>query len=332
MTRNKLAYEEQLQETKAFIESVDDVLVVSHVNPDGDAISSTAAVGWLLQSLGKTYTMMNEGPCPPKFHYLYGADRIIDASKETDRRLFRHVIAVDCADFQRIGKVAEWFADDVRIVNIDHHPTNDYYGEVNLIRADAAATAEILFDLLDLFSIEWDQDIATCIYTGLLTDTGGFRYANTNSHVMNVAARLLNYGVEASHIAEHLLERMTKSHVSLLKRALNTLKFNEDETIGWLAVRLSDMEETKAANEDLEGLVNYARNVEGVEVGILFKEVQEDVYKVSMRSAGKANVAEIAQSFGGGGHIRAAGCTIEGKLEDIIQAVVERTKKDLNRS
>jgi len=329
MTSNRLSYEEQLQRVRQFIETGDDFLVVSHVNPDGDAISSTVAMGWLLHSLGKTFTMMNEGPCPRKFDYLWGADRIIDHSQDHSARKYDRVIAVDCADFKRIGKVAERFSEDVRIANIDHHPTNDYYGEVQLIRPDAAATAEILYDLLNVFAIEWDETIATCIYTGLLTDTGGFRYSNTTANVMRIASSLLSYGVKANDLSENLLERLTRSHVALLKRALNTLSFNEDSSVCWLSVLLSDMQETNASNEDLEGLVQYPRNIEGVQIGILFKEVRTDVFKVSMRSSGAADVARVAQHFGGGGHVRAAGCTIEGKLEDIIAQVVTEAEKEL---
>ncbi len=329
MSSKQLTYDEQLQRVKQFIEAGDDFLVVSHVNPDGDAISSTVAVGWLLNSLGKSYTMMNEGPCPAKFHYLWGARDIIDASQHTEAHKYRYVIAVDCADYQRIGKVSERFAEDVKIANIDHHPTNDYYGDAHLIRADAAATAEILYDLLEYFGIEWNQEIATCIYTGLLTDTGGFRYANTTAKVMRVASQLLDYGVQAGELAEHLLERVSKPHIRLLQRALNTLAYNADHRICWLTVHLSDMEESGASNEDLEGLVSYPRNIEGVEIGILFKEVQEEVYKVSMRSSGAADVSRIAQHFGGGGHLRAAGCTVQGKLDDIIRSVVQEAEKEL---
>src|SRR5690606_1390927 len=172
-------------------------------------------------------TMINEGPCPQKFQYLWGSDRIIDASQHPEERLYHHVIAVDCADYSRMGEVAKRFADDVKIANIDHHPTNDHYGEVQLIRTDAAATAEILYDLLDLFEITWDEQIATIIYTGLLTDTGGFRFANTTADVMKIASTLLQYGAKAFELADHLLERMTRSHITLLKKALNTLTFND---------------------------------------------------------------------------------------------------------
>lgn len=323
------SYQEQLHDLKQYIEANDDFLVVSHINPDGDAISSTVAVGWLLQSLGKSYTMINEGPCPHKFQFLWGSDRIIDASQHPEERLYDHVIAVDCADYSRIGDVVKRFATDVKIANIDHHPTNDHYGVVQLIRTDAAATTEILYDLLELFDIAWDDQIATAIYTGLLTDTGGFRFANTTAGVMKIASTLLQYGVKAYELADHLLERMTKSHITLLKKALNTLTFNEDNTVCWLSVDLADMAEAQADNEDLEGLVQYPRNIEGVQIGIFFKEVRDDVYKVSLRSSGTADVSRIAQHFNGGGHVRAAGCTIEGKLKDTIRVVVAEAEKEL---
>jgi len=329
MTETRLTYEEQLDELKRYIEAGDDFLVVSHVNPDGDAISSTVAVGWLLSTLGKSYTMMNEGPTPRKFDYLWGARSIVDLSSSEHDRQYRYVIAVDCADYSRVGKASTHIAEEAQIANIDHHPTNDHYGNVQLIRSDAAATAEILYDLLERFSIEWTETIATCIYTGLLTDTGGFRYSNTTANVMQIASKLLTYDVKATELTEHLLERMSKPHVALLRRALNTLRYNDDQTVCWLSVHLTDMAETNAANEDLEGLVHYPRNIEGVEVGILFKEVRENVYKVSLRSTGHADVSRIAQLYGGGGHVRAAGCTIEGKLEDTIRSVVTEVEKGL---
>lgn len=329
MATERLSYNEQLDAVKRFVEMGDDFLVVSHVNPDGDAISSTVAVGWLLDSLGKSFTMMNEEGCPRKFSYLWGAKKIRDLSEADDNRRYKYVIAVDCADYSRFGQVSTLFAEDVQIANIDHHQTNDYYGDVQLIRSDAAATAEILYDLLDHFGITWNEDIATCIYTGLLTDTGGFRFSNTTSRVMQLASRLLEFGVKATDLTEHLLERLSKAHIRLLKKALATLSFNDDETVCWLSVRSADMKEAKASNEDLEGLVQYPRNIEGVEVGILFKEVGDDVYKISLRSGGRVDVSAVAQKFGGGGHMRAAGCTIEGKLEEIIRSVVSEVEKSL---
>lgn len=323
------SYEQSLQQTREFLLEHDDYLVVSHVQPDGDAVSSTLAVGWLLSCLGKKYTMLNEGPIPKRMEYLWHSDEIINMASSEPPRQYSNVICVDCADFQRVGLTQRYFEKDALILNIDHHPTNNGYGFVNLIKPDAAATAEILFDLLKTFEIEWDIDIATALYTGLLTDTGGFRYTNTSPKVMAAVSELLSYGVNGPELAETLLEEMTLPQIKILNKALNTLQLSPEGDIAWLYVTPEDMIECAAANEDLEGLVNYPRNIRGVEVGILFKVIHEHAVKVSLRSAGKVDVADLAQTFGGGGHTRAAGARIEATLETAIAQVLEEVRRHL---
>lgn len=322
-------YEQELQQVKSFLLEHDDYLVVSHVQPDGDAVSSTLAVGWLLSCLGKKFTMINEGPIPKRMKMLWHAEDILNLSEQHPGRTFSHVICVDCADFARVGYTKQVFADHASIVNIDHHPTNDRYGAVNLVVPEAAATAEILYDLLNLFEVNWDADIATAIYTGLLTDTGGFRYSNTSPKVMSIASDLLSYGVNGPEIAETLLEEMTLPQMKVLVQALNTLSLSEDGKIAWVYVTPEFMELCGAVSEDLEGIVNYPRNIQGVEVGILFKSLKSGMVKASLRSAGKVDVAALAQIFGGGGHVRAAGCSIEGSLHDIIPRVIEQVRLKL---
>ncbi|MGM1045241.1 phosphoesterase RecJ domain-containing protein [Paenibacillus uliginis N3/975] len=322
-------YEQELQQAKKFLLEHDDYLIVSHVQPDGDAVSSTLAVGWLLSRLGKKFTMMNEGVIPKRMKSLWHADDLINMSEYPPQRSFSNIICVDCADFERVGRTKQFFTEDAIIVNIDHHPTNNRYGAVNVVLPEAAATAEILFDLLNLFEIEWDAEVATAIYTGLLTDTGGFRYANTSPKVMGIASELLSYGVNGPELAESLLEEMTLPQLKVLVHALNTLNITPDGKVAWVYVTPQHMIDTGAVNEDLEGIVNYPRNIQGVEVGILFKQVDTGAVKVSLRSAGKVDVAALAQSFGGGGHVRAAGCRIEGDLEDTISKVVEQVRQAL---
>jgi len=322
-------YEQELQQVKSFLLEHDDYLVVSHVQPDGDAVSSTLAVGWLLSCLGKKFTMINEGSIPKRMKMLWHAEDILNLSEQQPDRKFSHVICVDCADFARVGYTKQLFADDASIVNIDHHPTNDRYGAVNLVVPEAAATAEILYDLLNLFEVNWNPEIATAVYTGLLTDTGGFRYSNTSPKVMQIASDLLSYGVNGPEIAETLLEEMTLPQMKILVEALKTLSLSEDGKIAWVYVTPEQMESCGAVSEDLEGIVNYPRNIQGVEVGILFKSMKSGMVKASMRSAGRVDVAALAQTFGGGGHVRAAGCSIEGSLQDIIPRVVEQVKLKL---
>jgi phosphoesterase RecJ-like protein len=322
---------QELEQAAEFILKRDDFLVVSHVQPDGDAISSTAAAGWLLDKLGKSYVMINDGPIPSRLHVLQKASEIVIAGEDSPKRKFRHIIAVDCADASRMGKAAQWFEPEYELLNIDHHPTNDRFGQVNLLRFDAAATAEILYQLIEHMGLPLDQEIATALYTGIMTDTGGFRYSSTTPQVLEIAARLMATGAPGPVLAERLLERMTLGQMRLLQRGLSRLTFSEDHRICWLWVTSEDVEESGAANEDLEGLVNYPRNIDGVEVGILFKENGTKSVKVSMRSAGLVNVAEVARHFGGGGHVRAAGCRLTIPLQEAMEQIVSYIRKELNR-
>ncbi|GAB7054027.1 MULTISPECIES: bifunctional oligoribonuclease/PAP phosphatase NrnA [unclassified Paenibacillus] len=325
-----VGYEAQLRSAAEFIRNNDDFLVVSHVQPDGDASGSTFAMAWLLKSLNKKATLINEGRIPEKFMYMAGSFSVIPYELERPERTFRTIISVDCADFERIGQVRSCFAPQWQLLNIDHHATNDNFGQVNLVRADAAATVEVLYDLALELGVELTRELSICIYSGLLTDTGGFRYANTTPKVLQIAADMLARGVQGHKLAERLLETMTYGQVSLLKRSLSTLSFAHNNRAAWLYVTLDDLSSTEATSEDMDGLVNYARNVEGVEVGMLFKEKQPGSVKVSLRSAGQADVAAIAKRFGGGGHVRAAGCTISGSLEEAIEQVVKEVGKELS--
>ncbi|MBB3152063.1 phosphoesterase RecJ-like protein [Paenibacillus endophyticus] len=323
------SYLKELDAALAFMRTYDDFLVVSHVQPDGDAISSTVVIGWLLEKLGKTFILINESELPSRLSFLNQFDSIIHYKNAIPERKFDAVISIDCADFKRIGEVSSSFAPDAKLLNIDHHPTNNGFGTVNVIRAEAAATVEILFDLIERAGIACDLDCGTAIYTGLLTDTGGFRYSNTSPRVMEIASQLLALGVSGNELADHLLEKMTRAKLKLLQLALNRLTFSDNQEIGWVYIGKDDLRETGAVPEDLEGIVNYALNVDGVEVGILFKETEDGAVKASIRSAGKANVAAIAQQFGGGGHVRAAGCRLEGSLPTSIAVLVEAVRKAL---
>ncbi|WP_058303977.1 DHH family phosphoesterase [Gorillibacterium timonense] len=326
MSASKALFSEQLKEAARFLREGDDFLVVSHVNPDGDAISSTLAVGEILTQLGKRFTMINDSGNPTKFAFLAG-DRIILNDSLHPSVSFKQVVTVDCADYARVGKVMERIPEGTPLLNIDHHRTNDGFGTVQLLHPDAAATAEILYSLINELSLTWNRELATFIYTGMLTDTGGFRYANTNPEVMKIASELLQWGVPGSELAVRLLERLTLSQVRLLQKGLGSLSFSHGGKIAWICISHSDIEELGATSDDMDNLVNYPRNIEGVDVGILFKEMKPGIFKVSLRSAGEVNVAEVASFFGGGGHIRAAGCTVTGSLEEVVADVVREAGK-----
>jgi phosphoesterase RecJ-like protein len=231
---------------------------------------------------------------------------------------------VDAADAGRMGDCRKLFARDVQILNIDHHATNDRFGRVNVVIPDAAATAQVLYEWVEAMELEWTRELATCIYTGLLTDTGGFRYANTTPRVMNQAAHLIDRKVDANRIAEEVLETTTLAHLQLLRKALETLRLSKDGRIAWMWIRRKDVEAIGAKEEDWDGIVNYARNVMGVDVGILFREVNEKTIRVSFRSRRIVDVGALAQTLGGGGHARAAGCTIMGSAGEVERQVLQK--------
>ncbi|MBA4542304.1 MULTISPECIES: bifunctional oligoribonuclease/PAP phosphatase NrnA [Thermoactinomyces] len=310
-----------------FISEADQVLIVSHVNPDGDAVSSTLAAGYLLKRWGKQVTMVNESPVPKKFFILEGTKEIVSTDQISGR--FRHVIALDCADRERMGNIRQLLAEDAFIINIDHHATNERFGDVNIVVPDAAATVEILFDWVEQAGVSLDQRLASYLYTGLLTDTGGFRYSNTTPKVLRIAAQLVDTGIESHKIADAVLETVTIEQLQLLQKALSSLRRSDDGLVAWMSLSRKDTDAFLQSHEDLDGIVNYARNILGVDVGILFRETEDGTVKVSLRSREFVDVGKVAKAFGGGGHARAAGCTFHGSLKEAEEKMLPRLRLEL---
>jgi phosphoesterase RecJ-like protein len=325
-------YRGSLEEAVRFMREHDRFLIISHVNPDGDATSSALAAALMLEQLGKSYVIVNEGETPAKFGFLPRFERIRNLSADPVDETFSAVIAVDCADSWRMGEVRHLFAEDAVLLNIDHHPTNDRFGTCNVIRTDAAATAEIMFELAEAGQWALHEELALCLYTGLLTDTGGFRYSNTTPRVMEIAANLLRYGVKPGDVAERCLEEITMAHVKVLRVALQSLKLTHGNLVASLTVSQDDLRATGAGAEDAGGLVNYCRNIEGVEVGVSLVETEPDVIKVSLRARSRVDVSGIAKSLGGGGHARAAGCTVRSTLAEAERLVFARLSEALGVS
>ena len=320
----KESYDHQLIKAEDFILNNDNFLIVSHVHPDGDTISSSLAMANILKFFKKEFIIVNQDFIPNKFSYLPMFDLIQNTVDIKTK--YSVVITVDVADFTRSGNIEQLLADNYRLLNIDHHPTNDYFGDFNLVLPEAAATAEIIFDLAAKMEVPFDEHLATCIYTGLLTDTGGFRYSNTTSKVMSIAAKMLDFKVNPGKIAEYTLETLTHDFLLLLKKTLDNLEVIENGKITLSVLENQDLRKT-ASNTDTEGLVNYTRNIEGVEVGILLKEIRKNEIKVSLRSKDYIDVGAIAKSFKGGGHSRAAGFTYIGNLKELKSELLAKIKE-----
>ncbi|SIS89938.1 DHH family phosphoesterase [Alicyclobacillus vulcanalis] len=300
--------------------SRDDWLIVTHERPDGDALGSALAVAHMLEALGKRYAMAAGEPLPPRFRFLPMYARIQPLEAFGDRQ-FQHVVAVDCADEQRFAPVAQLIAAQPFVVNIDHHQTNPRYGQVACVDPLAAATCEVLYHVARALGVTLSVDLAKCLYTGILTDTGGFSYPNTTREVHQIAAELLASGVQPYDIAEPALEARTLEQMRLLQVALRDMTLAPDGRYAFLLVSQEMLASCNASEDDVEGLVGFARSVETVEVGVLLRERPDGLIKASLRSKRRVDVASIAQQFGGGGHARAAGCVLEGTLEEAKRAV-----------
>ncbi|QZA33709.1 bifunctional oligoribonuclease/PAP phosphatase NrnA [Hydrogenibacillus sp. N12] len=303
----------------------DEVLVLSHVRPDGDSLGAQTAIHHLLTVLGRPAAMANADPPPKRFDYLPAFHAILPPEAFSERLerhgRFRRAIFVDCADRERIGAAEALLDPEAEIVNIDHHATNDGYGHINVVRPDASSTSEVVYDFVRAVGLPLDQDLATALYTGILTDTGGFRYQNTSPKVLHDAAELVERGAEPYFIAEHALETMSLSQVRLLARALSDIRLVLGGRVALVEVTEALLRETGADLDASEGLVHYARNIEGVEVAVLFRE-QSDGIKVSFRSRRTVDVAALARQFGGGGHVRAAGALLPPPLSAAREAVI----------
>ncbi|MFC4768832.1 DHH family phosphoesterase [Effusibacillus consociatus] len=319
--------EQMLQEAADFLKEHDDFLVLTHVQPDGDALGSTLGLAHLLEAWGKRFVIACEEPVPDRFTFLPMNEQIRLAS-ELNRK-FTNLVALDCGDLQRLGGCSALLEENAAILNIDHHKTNDSFGKVNLVDLESAATSQIVYNLARHMRTDIRREMAICLYTGILTDTGGFRYSNTTVEVHRIAADLLSAGVSPYDIADRVFETLSWSQALLIREALGALQRDETGKVAWIVVNRELLKRVGASDEDVEGLVSYARNIQGVEVGILFREKAEGVVKVSFRSKYQVDVGEIALFFGGGGHARAAGCTIEGSIEQIQSDVLAKVRESL---
>lgn len=298
--------------------------MASHKKPDGDAIGSLIAMGLALDALNKDITLYNESPIPSAYRFLPSVERIVHQIKKTDT--YDTAIILDCADFQRIGKISSVISKIPVIINIDHHITNNRFGNFNLIDTSACATAEIIYHLLIEMALPISNSaITTAIYTGILTDTGSFRFSNTNKAAFVICEKMVEAGVDPYNVARHVYGRYSLGRIKLLKMALESIEISYNGKISMMILTKDMLDETGTQPEDINGLINYAKNIENVKVAVLIHELSNgkgvsekpENYHISLRSDGTVDVAAIASSFSGGGHNRAAGFSIESTLSNI---------------
>jgi phosphoesterase RecJ-like protein len=310
-------------------------LVASHENPDGDAIGSTLALGLSLERIGKDVVLYNRDGATESLKFLPGSEKV-NSSLDSIRGSFDVTFIVDCTDTSRVGEEFERFKDSGRCgttIIIDHHQTTKPSADLYLLTPDASSTGMIVYSFLKILSsrlsaghaLEITPDIAENLYTTIVVDTGSFRYSNTIPETFEVAAELVRLGASPWEISQTLYEAEPLRRLRLLGLVLPTLEVTEDGQIASVVIKREMFRMTGTSKEDTEGFVNFPRSIKGVEVAVLFREEEprngDSRWKLSLRSKGKVNAARIAERFGGGGHERAAGCTIVGTLTDIKRSI-----------
>ena len=306
----------------AIIQSSRTFLVTSHVRLDGDALGSELALSHMLRRLGKEVVVCNQDETPAIYRFLPGTDAIVHALNPGDR--FDAAFILDCSDLDRVGDHAAAIGSVTQtIVNIDHHISNDRFAEYSLVDHGASSTGEIICRLLEPLEVPLTGDIATNLYTAIMTDTGSFRYSNTSSATLRLAARLVDGGADVRDIAERVYESRPLAQIRLMGMALDTLELHEAGTIGSVTVTQEMLHRAGALPEHTEGIVDLVRSVNGTEIALFYCEMADNDFKVSFRSKGDADVARVAGAFGGGGHVNAAACRIEGDLTTVKKRLMD---------
>jgi phosphoesterase RecJ-like protein len=249
---------------------------------------------------------------------LPASDLVVVQDDVTDK--YDAAFIIECSDVDRPGLPS---LKDQFVVNIDHHSTTVPFGDINWIDATAAAVGEMIYNLCKALGVEVTKEIAECIYTALLTDTGSFHFSNTTERTLKIASELVRRGVEPARISQALFYSGPFSKVKLLGLVLSNIERDESGRIAWITMDRTTMYEADACEEDSDGIVNHALSVGDVEAVAFFKELTPGAYRISLRSKGKNNVAKVAELFGGGGHRNAAGCRIEGDFEEVKRRVIE---------
>jgi phosphoesterase RecJ-like protein len=318
-----------VQQISELFRSQNTFLVLTHYRPDGDAVGSQLALLLVLKGLGKTAEAWNDDVVPAKFRFLPASRLITRAPSEP--KDFDVVVAIDTSTWQRVGTTAQRIGQRKYFINIDHHVSNEKFAEINWVVPEAPASGQIVFDLIKRGEFPLTRDIATCLFAAISTDTGSFSYGSTTAASLRAAAELVDTGINVGEICRQVYESYPYARLMLLQKALAQLQLADQRRIAYTWVTTEMFEESGAKREDTEGLIDYARAIEGVVVAILFEELSEPgKFRVSLRSKHpKIDVNSVARRFGGGGHREAAGARFSGEPHEIERKVLAAVSEAL---
>ena len=304
------------------------IVILTHESPDGDAISSSLSVMHALAQFGKNADVVIPEHAKD-FDFLPGADQILNNGKEEQYDL---AISVDCTDLKRLAGGKEFFETAKKTVEIDHHSVNAMFADYNYVDPVSPSCCQVLIAMFEYYGVETTKEIANCILTGMITDTGGFQCGGVTPETFEFAAELIRKGAKIKEICRKALRNKTKAHCKLERLVYDRLEFYENDKIAISYITIEDNQNTGAKLGDEEGLTEMLRDIEGVEVAVLLKEKEgKNGYKASLRSHETINVSEICLLLGGGGHPGAAGCFIPGTLEQAKAKILDAIKHAINK-
>ncbi len=306
-------------------------LITSHVNLDGDGIGSELALYLILKKLNKNPIILNQDRLPKIYDFLPGSSEAYCLEDYyIDTKGIDVGIVLDCSNAKRIGKAYEIFKDIKTVINIDHHKSNENYGYLNYVDSSVSSVGEIIFELIRSINIDLlDKDISTCLFTAIITDTGSFRYSNVSSKTFQISSDLTSKGIKPHLIANNIYNRNTYSGLKLLGEALSTLETDDSNYVSWLTITRKMFNDTKAKDEEIEGIIDIVTTLDNTEISILFRETKDNKVKISFRSKGNFDVNKFAGKFKGGGHQNAAGCICVGKLDKIKGKILSELFDDI---
>lgn len=309
-------------QTAAVLRQWDNILILSHASPDGDTLGSACALARGLVSLGKRVDFRCGDEIPQKFDYLFRGLPLGGFAPE-------HVMTVDVADLSLLGTIKEEYKSKIELA-IDHHGTHKAFAEKRWVEGDSAATAEMIWLLLKELGVQPDKTMANCVYTGITTDTGCFRYPNVTPRTLRLGAETMEAGADAAEINRLMWESKTRAQLEAERLAMNGLEFFCEGKAALIQVPRAVLEKTGAKDSDLEGLASLPREIEGVLLGVTVKEKEDGTIKVSVRANPPADAAAICEKFGGGGHTGAAGCSFSGiSMEEAAEKMKAACEEEL---
>jgi bifunctional oligoribonuclease and PAP phosphatase NrnA len=289
-------------------------LLTTHEGPDGDAVGSSLALASILRKSGKDVVVHYSDPVPDLYRFLPGVDSVQAHIPDRD---FNVAFVLDIGELRRAGEEFYRFGRIGKTINLDHHLACENFGTHNLIDSTAAATGVLVYRITSALGYCIDLETALCLYVSIITDTGSFRYSNSNREAFTIAGEMIELGVNAWDVAEQLYENQPRKRLELLARCLPTLEVIKNGLAASVTVTLDMYAATGANSELTDGFVNYPRSIRGVEVAIFFRQIEDGRVKVGFRSKGKVNVAVFSAAMGGGGHHNAAGCTVVGTIDEV---------------